>query len=85
MALFSAQFSALHYFIFGVYTNLNSNRMLSSTFQIFLLIFNKIQFRHVELLNSFSCNGVFGLAAYKIATTLLLFLGTCNCILQYNR
>ena len=37
MALFSAQFSALHYSIFSVYTNLNFNR----TFQIFLQIFNK--------------------------------------------
>ena len=41
MALFSAQFSALHYFIFSVYTNLNLNRIFSSTFQIFLQIFNK--------------------------------------------
>ena len=32
MALFSAQFSALHYFIFSIYTNLNFNRMFSSTF-----------------------------------------------------
>ena len=41
MALFSVQFSALHYFIFSVYTNLNLNRMFFSTFQIFLQIFNK--------------------------------------------
>ena len=27
MTLFSVQFSALHYFIFSVYTNLNFNRM----------------------------------------------------------
>ena len=40
-ALFSGQFSALHYFIFSVYTNLNFKRMFSSTFQIFLHIFNK--------------------------------------------
>ena len=38
MALFSVQFSALHYFIFSVYTNLNFNRMFFSTFQIFLQI-----------------------------------------------
>ena len=40
-ALFSVQFSAQHYFIFSVYTNLNFNRMFFSTFQIFLQIFNK--------------------------------------------
>ena len=36
MVLFSVQFSALDYFIFSIYTNLNFNRMFSSTFQIFL-------------------------------------------------
>ena len=41
MALFFVQFSALHYFIFNVYTNLNFIRMFSGTFQIFLQIFNK--------------------------------------------
>ena len=41
MVLFSVQFSALDNFIFSVYTNSNFNRMFSSTFQIFLLIFNK--------------------------------------------
>ena len=41
MALFSVQFSALHYFIFSAYTNLNFSRMFSGTFQIFLQIFNK--------------------------------------------
>ena len=41
MALFSVQFSAQHYFIFSVYTNLNVNRIFFSTFQIFLQIFNK--------------------------------------------
>ena len=41
MALFSGQFCALHYFIFNVYTNLNFIRMFSSTFLIFLQIFNK--------------------------------------------
>ena len=39
--IFSVQFSALHYFIFSVYTNLNLNRMFASIFQIILLIFNK--------------------------------------------
>ena len=34
-ALFSIQFSALHYFIFSVYTNLNFNRIFSSTFKYF--------------------------------------------------
>ena len=41
MALFSIQFSALYYFIFSVYTNLNFNRMFFITFQIFLQIFIK--------------------------------------------
>ena len=41
MALFSAQFSALHYFIISVYTYLNLNKMFFSTFQIFLQISNK--------------------------------------------
>ena len=41
VALFSVQFSGLHYFIFSVYTNLNFNRMFSSTFQVFLQIFNR--------------------------------------------
>ena len=41
MALFSVQFSALHYFIFSVYTNLNFNGMFFSTYQIFLQISNK--------------------------------------------
>ena len=41
MALFSVHFSALHYFIFSVYTNLNINIMFSSTFQIFLQILNR--------------------------------------------
>ena len=41
VALFSAQFPALHYFIFSVYTNLNLNRMFFSTLQIFLQIFSK--------------------------------------------
>ena len=41
MALFSVQFSALYYFFFSVYTNLNFNRLFSSTFKIFLQIFNK--------------------------------------------
>ena len=38
---FSVQFSALHYFIFSAYTNLNFNRMFFSISQIFLQIFNK--------------------------------------------
>ena len=35
MALFSVQFSAQHYFIFSVYTNLNFNRMFFSTSKYF--------------------------------------------------
>ena len=35
MALFSVQFSALHYFIFSVYTNLNLNSMFSVHFKYF--------------------------------------------------
>ena len=41
MVLFSVQLSALDFTIYSVYTNLNFNRMFSSTFQIFLQIFNK--------------------------------------------
>ena len=41
MALLSIQFSALYYFIFSVYTNLNFNRMFFSTFQILLQTFFK--------------------------------------------
>ena len=41
MVLFYAQFSTLDYFVVSVYTYLNFNRMFSSTFQIFLQIFNK--------------------------------------------
>ena len=41
MVLFSVQFSAMDNFIFSVYTNSNFNRMFSSTFHIFLQIFNK--------------------------------------------
>ena len=36
MVLFSVQFSALHYFMFSVYTKMNLNRMFFRTFQIFL-------------------------------------------------
>ena len=52
MALFSAKFSALHYFIFSVCTNLNLNRMFFSTFQIFLQIFNK-EYDNLALLQHF--------------------------------
>ena len=41
VVLFSVHFSALDNFIFSIYTNSNFNRMFSSTFQIFLQIFNK--------------------------------------------
>ena len=41
MALFSAQCSALHYFIFSVYTILNVYKIFFSTVQILLQIFNK--------------------------------------------
>ena len=52
MALFSVQFSALHYFIFSVYTNLNFNRMFFRTFQIFLQIFN-IEYYNLAFLQQF--------------------------------
>ena len=58
MALFSVQFSALHYFIFSVYTNLNFNRMFFSTFQIFLQIFiNNITIWHFY--SNFSTPAIF--------------------------
>ena len=58
MALFSVQFSALHYFIFSVYTNLNFNRMFFSTFQIFLQIFNK-EYYNLAFLQQFSTPAIF--------------------------
>ena len=58
MALFSVQFSALHYFIFSVYTNLNFNRMFFSTFQIFLQIFNK-EYYNMAFLQQFSTPAIF--------------------------
>ena len=58
MALFSAQFSVLHYFILCVYTNLNFNRMLSSTFKIFLQIFNK-KYYNLTFYSNFSTPAIF--------------------------
>ena len=58
MALFSAQFSALHYFIFSVYTNLNFNRMFSSTFQILLQSINK-KYYILTFLQQFSTPAIF--------------------------
>ena len=58
MALFSVQFSALHYFIFSVYINLNFNRMFNSTYQIFLQIFNKIYY-NLTFLQQFSTPAIF--------------------------
>ena len=54
MTLFSVQFSSLHYFIFSVYTNLNFSRMFSSTFQIFLQIFNKKYYNLIFLQQFFN-------------------------------
>ena len=53
MALFSVQFSALHSFIFSVYTYLNFNRLFFSTFQIFLQIFNK-EYYNLAFYSNFS-------------------------------
>ena len=58
MALFSVRFSALHYFIFNVYTNLNFNRMFFSTFQIFLQIFNK-EYYTLVFYSNFSTPAIF--------------------------
>ena len=58
MALFSVQFSPLHYFIFIVYTNLNFNRMFFSTFQIFLQIFNK-EYYNLAFYSIFSTSAIF--------------------------
>ena len=52
MASFSINFSALHYFILFVYTNLNVNRWFSSTFQIFLQVFNK-KYYNLTILQQF--------------------------------
>ena len=53
MALFSVQFSALHFF-FSVHTNFNFNRMFSSRFQIFLQICNKKYYNPDFLLKFFN-------------------------------
>ena len=58
MALFCVQFSALHYFISSVYINLNFNRMFSSTFQIFLQIFNK-KYYNLTFYSNFSTPAIF--------------------------
>ena len=58
MALFSVQFTALHYVIFSVYTNLNFNRMFFSTFQIFLQIFNK-EYYNLAFYSNFSTPPIF--------------------------
>ena len=58
MALFSVQFSALHYFIFNVYTNLDFNRIFFSTFQIFLKIFNK-EYYNLASYSNFSTPAIF--------------------------
>ena len=58
MALFSVQFSALLYFIFSVYTYLNFNRMLFSTFQIFLQFFNK-EYYNLAFYSNFSTPAIF--------------------------
>ena len=58
MALFSVQFSALHCFIFSIYTYLNFNRMFSSTFQIFLQISNK-NYYNLTFLQQFSTPAIF--------------------------
>ena len=50
MALFSVQFSALHYFIFSVYTNLNLNRMFFSTFKYFC----KFSIKNITIWHFFS-------------------------------
>ena len=59
MALFFVQFSALHYFIFSLYTNLNFNRMFSSTFQLFLQIFNKKYYNLTFFYSNFSQPAIF--------------------------
>ena len=58
MALISVQFSALHYFIGSVYTNLNFNRIFFSTFQIFLQIFN-IEYYNLAFYSNFSTPAIF--------------------------
>ena len=58
MALFSTQFSSLNYFIFSVYTNLNFNRILNSTYKIFLQIFNK-KYYNLTFLQQFSTPAIF--------------------------
>ena len=49
---FSVQFSALHYFIFSGYTNLNFYRMFSSTFQ-YLCKFSIKKYNNLTFLQQF--------------------------------
>ena len=58
MALFSVQFSVLHYFIFSVYTYLNFNRMFFRTFQISMQIFNK-EYYNLAFYSNFSTSAIF--------------------------
>ena len=58
MVLFSIQFSALDFIIHSVHTNLNFDRMFSSTFQIFLQIFNK-KYYNLTFLQQFSTPAIF--------------------------
>ena len=69
MALFFVQFSAMHNFIFSVYTYLNFNRMFSSTFQIFLLIFNKKYYNLTFLQQFFNTCYLFGRNGANVCDT----------------
>ena len=69
MALFSIQFSSLHYFILSVYTNLNFNRMFSSTFQVFLQNFNKKYYNLTFLHQFFNTCYLFGRNGANVCDT----------------
>ena len=67
--IISVQFSALHYLIFSVYTDLNVNRMFSCTFQIFLQIFNKKYYNLTFLQQFFNTCYLFGRNGANVCET----------------
>ena len=83
MALFSVQFSALDYFIFSVYTNLNFNIMFSSTFQIFLQIFNK-EYNNLTFYSNFITPAIFLEEMKPMFVIHNISIATDNDIIQFG-
>ena len=83
MALFSVQFSALHYFIFSVYTYLNFNRIFSSTLQIFLQILNK-KYYNLTFYSIFSTPAIFLVEMEPMFVIHNISIATDNGIIQFG-